>query len=59
VAGKVAAADNPDVYQVIVHVGTGALAVPARPPGSRPAFPRKRRRLPSTESTTEPVVRPG
>ncbi len=25
-AGKVAAADDPEVYQVIVHVGTGALA---------------------------------
>jgi 5-methylcytosine-specific restriction endonuclease McrA len=25
-AGKVAAADNPDVYQVIVHVGTDAIA---------------------------------
>jgi len=24
-AGKIATADNPDVYQVIVHVGTGAL----------------------------------
>ena len=26
-ASKIAAADNPDVYQVIVHVGTSALAV--------------------------------
>ena len=25
-AGQVAAADNPDVYQVIVHVGTDVLA---------------------------------
>jgi hypothetical protein len=43
-AGQVAAADNPDVYQVIVHVGTGAAGVPAQtagvsaetPPGPRP-----------------------
>ena len=37
-AGKVAAADDPEVYQVIVHVGTGALtpagtAQPAGPAG--------------------------
>jgi len=33
-AGKIAAADNPDVYQVIVHVGTDAVtteAVPGHP----------------------------
>jgi hypothetical protein len=30
-AGKIAAADNPDVYQVIVHVGAGA-GVPAETP---------------------------
>jgi hypothetical protein len=35
-AGKVAAADNPDVYQVIVHVGTGALAA-AGPAAADPA----------------------
>jgi hypothetical protein len=29
-AGKVRAADNPDVYQVIVHVGTDALGASAR-----------------------------
>ena len=29
-AGQVAAADNPDVYQVIVHVGTGAAAAMPR-----------------------------
>ena len=28
-AGKIAAADNPEVYQVIVHVGTDAAGVPA------------------------------
>ena len=36
-AGKVAAADDPDVYQVIVHVGTDAItpAGPARRPRRR------------------------
>ena len=38
-AGKVAAADDPEVYQVIVHVGTGAITPACRQPG-RPAFPR-------------------
>src|SRR5580704_5578335 len=33
-AGKVAAADDPDVYQVIVHAGDGAL--PASPPAASP-----------------------
>jgi hypothetical protein len=42
-AGKIAAADNPDVYQVVVHVGAGAgvpaeTPEPARPPG-HPADP--------------------
>ena len=42
-AGQGAAADNPDVYQVIVHVGTGALAAAdpadgtAGPPDATPA----------------------
>jgi 5-methylcytosine-specific restriction endonuclease McrA len=36
-AGKVAAADNPDVYQVIVHVGTDAIT-PADP-AADPADP--------------------
>jgi hypothetical protein len=30
-AGKVATADNPDVYQVIVHVGTDAAPDPTAP----------------------------
>ena len=34
-AGKVAAADDPEVYQVIVHVGTDAAGVPAA--GTDPA----------------------
>jgi hypothetical protein len=40
-AGQVAAADNPDVYQVIVHVGTDAAASPqlAAPPGPQGAPP--------------------
>ena len=33
-AGKVADADNPDVYQVIVHVGGGALAAADPPDGT-------------------------
>ena len=37
-AGKVAAADDPEVYQVIVHVGTDAALPPVRP-----TFPRRRR----------------
>jgi 5-methylcytosine-specific restriction endonuclease McrA len=38
-AGKIAAADNPDVYQVIVHVGTDAItpADPAASPVPDPA----------------------
>ena len=32
-AGKVAAADDPEVYQVIVHVGTDAAGVPAQTGG--------------------------
>ncbi len=33
-AGKAAAADDPEIYQVVVHVGTGAIA-----PASAPADP--------------------
>ena len=42
-AGKVAGADDAEVYQVVVHAGTDVLAgpPPREPP---PAFPRKRRR---------------
>ena len=51
-AGKVAGADDAEVYQVVVHVGTGAITpagpadrqpTPPAPPSLRP-FPRKRRR---------------
>ena len=61
-AGQVADAENPDVYQVIVHVGTGALAA-ASPPAPirpalaagrtrpRPAFPRKRPPPPGRPAT--------
>jgi hypothetical protein len=40
--GKIAAADNPEVYQVIVHVGTDALAQgdPAGVSAETPAAPR-------------------
>ena len=57
-AEKVAAADDPEVYQVIVHVGadaltTGAPATAAAGGGAagvprrQPAFPRRRRRPPA------------
>ena len=55
-AGKVAGADDAEVYQVVVHVGTAAitpagpagLAGPPAPPSPRglPPFPWKRRRRP-------------
>ena len=32
-AGKITAADDPEVYQVVLHVGTGAADVPAQPAG--------------------------
>ena len=35
-AGKVAGADDPEVYQVVVHVGTAAIS-PASPPAAGPA----------------------
>ena len=37
-AGKVAGADDAEIYQVVVHAGTGVLAGPAAPgaaPGRR------------------------
>ena len=37
-AGKAAAADDPEIYQVVVHVGTGAIT-PYPPPPTRPARP--------------------
>ena len=40
-AGKIAAADDPEVYQVIVHVGTGALAQAIRPLDGQPAARRR------------------
>ena len=55
-AGKVAAADDPEVYQVIVHVGTDAAAprpAPTRPasPHRQPASPRRRPAAPATRPT--------
>ena len=41
-AGKVAGADDAEVYQVVVHAGAGVLTGPAAP-AAGPAFPRKRR----------------
>jgi 5-methylcytosine-specific restriction endonuclease McrA len=41
-AGKITAADNADLYQVIVHVGADALQdVPAETPTGHPAHPRR------------------
>ena len=34
-AGKVAGADDAEVYQVVVHAGTGVLAGPAAPAAAR------------------------
>jgi Domain of unknown function (DUF222)/HNH endonuclease len=34
-AGKVAGADDPEIYQVVVHAGTDVLAGPAAPAGER------------------------
>ena len=42
-AGKVAGADDAEVYQVVVHAGAGVLTGPPAPAATRPAFPRKRR----------------
>jgi hypothetical protein len=53
-AGKVAAADNPDLYQVIIRAGTetlttsGAAGVSAETPGSRPRPPTPASPTPST-----------
>ena len=60
-AGKVAGADDAEIYQVVVHAGTGVLAGPAAPlrqPRPRPAFPRKRRR-PRRGSRAIRRTRPG
>ena len=60
-AGKIAAADDPEVYQVIVHVGTGALAQAIRPAAQAgslaapPAFPRRRRMPPGRCQGTRPT----
>ena len=56
-AGKVAGADDAEVYQVVVHAGTGVLAGP-RPAAEPPAFPRKRPR-PRRGSRVTRRTRPG
>ena len=45
-AGKVAGADDAEIYQVVVHAGTDVLTEPAAraAAAAAPAFPRKRRR---------------
>ena len=57
--GKAASADDPEVYQVIVHVGTDAITPPAPMTARRPrpeTFPRKRR--PSQPPRAAPPARP-
>ena len=57
-AGKVAGADDAEVYQIVVHAGTGMLAGPAAPAARSPAFPRKRPR-PRRGSRVTRRTRPG
>ena len=66
-AEKVAIADDPDVYQVIVHVGTNAVIPPAPstlPAGpsttpSPPPDPGTEARPPATQPATPPAGAPG
>ncbi len=51
-AEKAAAADNPDLYQVIVHVGTDVIT-PGGSPGGPPAGPAD---VPAETSAAEPPV---
>ena len=56
--GKAAAADDPEVYQVIVHVGTNAITLAAPDQLPRPgAFPRKRRNRRPRCRATRPIRR--
>ena len=57
-AGKVAGADDAEVYQVVVHAGTGVLTGPPARPQRSPAFPRKRPR-PGCGSRVTRRTRPG
>ena len=45
-AGKVAGADDAEVYQVVVHAGTDVLTEPAAPPGVSAETPAARARVP-------------
>ncbi len=60
-AGKVATAEDPEVYQVIVHVGTGALAAPAgaapapAPDGAAPAGVSAETPLPAAARPGDPA----
>jgi hypothetical protein len=60
-AGKVAAADDPEVYQVIVHVGTDTLT-PAAPPAQAGDVSAETRgwtwTTPSTYASPTPPTRP-
>ena len=56
-AGKVAAADDPEVYQVIVHVGTDAIT-PGRPPAGAGDVSAETPATPATPPAT-PATPPG
>ena len=59
-AEKVATADDPDVYQVIVHVGTDAVVPPApSTTPSPPPDPGADARPPATQPATPPAGAPG
>ena len=50
-AGKVAGADDAEVYQVVVHAGTDALSEPAAPVGVSAETPAAPARVPVTRPT--------
>ena len=59
-AGKAAAADDPEVYQVVVHVGTGAItpvSAPADPAGQAASVSAERRRPGRGRLGTRPIRR--
>jgi hypothetical protein len=54
-SGRVASADNPDIYQVIIHAGTGAItnvprAIAESAPAEAPTFPETHPRLALAQS---------
>ncbi len=57
-AGKVAGADDAEVYQVVVHVGTAAITPGPAGPG-RPAGPAEPAGPAAVSAETPPPGRPG